>query len=176
VAALADWAWQGRVLKRTAAALDYVGVNYYSRIRVAWHPRIADAAWHDPHGGAGDRTDYGWEIYPPGLYDVLRRVGRLGLPVVITENGISDAADRLRAGYIVAHLAQAHRALRAGVDLRGYMHWSLMDNFEWTEGITQRFGLAAVDFDRPDKRRTPRPSASVYRTIAQANAVAISRE
>src|ERR671929_197426 len=82
----------------------------------------------DPRTG-GERTDLGWEIYPEGLYHVLRRVGRYGKPVIITENGIADADDDQRAAYIVAHLRQAHRAISDGVDLRGYMHWSLMDNF-----------------------------------------------
>jgi beta-glucosidase len=95
---------------------------------------------------------------------VLRRVGQFGKPVVITENGISDADDDQRPGYIVAHLRQAHRAIADGVDLRGYMHWSLLDNFEWAEGYDQRFGLATRD-------RQLRPSAQLYGAIARANAL-----
>jgi beta-glucosidase len=167
MARLGDWLWQGRVLRRTAHTLDWVGVNYYTRVRVGWPPHASEAA-ADPHAGAGDRTDFGWEIYPPGLYDVLRRAGRLGKPVVITENGISDAADALRASYIVAHLRQVARALDDGVDVRGYMHWSLMDNYEWADGYTQKFGLAAVDFNGT-LARTPRPSAAVYSAIARTN-------
>jgi beta-glucosidase len=103
------------------------------------------------------------------LFDVLRRAGRWGKPVVITENGISDAADRLRGSYIVSHLEQVQRAIASGVDVRGYMHWSLMDNYEWADGYTQKFGLAAVDFQT--FARTPRPSAQLYARIAQTNSL-----
>ncbi len=85
--------------------------------------------------------------------------------MVITENGISDADDDQRADYIVAHLREVHRAIQAGVDVRGYMHWTLLDNFEWAEGFEQRFGLAT-------RERELRPSARVYGGIARANAIA----
>jgi beta-glucosidase len=163
MAFLGDWLWQGRVLRRTNHALDWVGVNYYTRIRVGWPPQRSDAL-ADPHGGAGDFTDFGWEIYPRGLYNVLRRAGSYGKPVVITENGISDADDDQRAAYIVAHLREILNAIRDGVDVRGYMHWTLLDNFEWAEGFGQQFGLATRD-------RQLRPSARVYGDIARDNAV-----
>jgi len=168
MARLGDFLWQGRVLRRTADALDWVGFNYYTRVRVGWPPRHDDAAL-DPHAGSGEKTDFGWEIYPRGLYDVLRRVGRYGKPVVITENGISDEDDDQRPSYIVSHLQQVERAIRDGVDVRGYMHWSLMDNYEWADGFTQRFGLAWVNFTTFE--RTPRPSARLYGAIARANAL-----
>ncbi len=157
MARLGDWLWQGRIIGRSLASLDWIGVNYYSRTWVGW-------PWPAAPLGSGERTDFGWEIYPPGLYAVLRRVGRFGKPVVITENGIADADDRRRAGYIVAHLREVHRAISDGVDVRGYMHWTLLDNFEWAEGFTQRFGLAT-------RERELRPSAQVYAAIARANAL-----
>jgi beta-glucosidase len=158
VARVGDWLWQGRVLDRALPALDWIGVNYYSRTLVGW-PWPAT-----PDQGTANRTDFGWEIYPEGLYDVLRRVGRSGRPVVITENGIADAMDGQRGAYIVAHVRQMHRAISDGVDLRGYMHWTLMDNFEWAEGFEQHFGLATRD-------RVLRPSASLYGRIARDNAL-----
>jgi beta-glucosidase len=154
MARVGDWAWQGRVLDRTLPTLDWIGVNYYSRNIVGWPwPRTAVS---------GPTTDFGWEIYPTGLHDVLRRVGRYGKPVVITENGIADADDDQRPEYLVAHLRQAQRAISAGVDLRGYMHWSLLDNFEWSEGFSKRFGLATRD-------RVLHPSGRLYGTIARTN-------
>jgi beta-glucosidase len=158
MARLGDWYWQGRVLSRALPALDWIGVNYYSRTLVGW-PWPAETA-----ASSAKRTDFGWEIYPEGLYHVLRRVGQYGKPVVITENGIADADDDQRADYIVAHVRQMHRAIAAGVDLRGYMYWTLLDNYEWAEGFTQKFGLATRD-------RKLRPSAQVYGQIARANAL-----
>jgi beta-glucosidase/6-phospho-beta-glucosidase/beta-galactosidase len=159
MARVGDWGWQGRVLNRTLSALDWIGVNYYSRTMVGWPwPRAAVRE-------SEVRTDFGWEIYPQGLYDVLMRVGRYGKPVVITENGIADHADNLRPGYLVAHLRQAQRAIANGVDLRGYMHWTLLDNYEWAEGYAQCFGLAT-------RERVLRPSAHLYGTIARANELA----
>jgi beta-glucosidase len=157
MARVGDWLWQGRVLRRSLPALDWIGVNYYTRNIVGW-------PWPASTALTGERTDFGWEIYPQGLYDVLRRVGRHGKPVVITENGIADADDDQRPAYLVAHLRQIERALSDGVDVRGYMHWSLLDNFEWAEGYTQKFGLATRD-------RQLRPSAQLYSQIAQANAL-----
>ena len=101
-------------------------------------------------------TDAGWEIYPEGLYHVLRSVGRHGKPVMVTENGLADALDVQRGAFIVSHLRQVQRAIRAGVDVRGYFVWSLLDNFEWAEGYSQRFGLVRVDF--PTLQRTPKES------------------
>jgi beta-glucosidase len=153
---LGDWLWQGRIMRRTLPALDWIGVNYYSRTFVGW-------PWPATNGHlSGVQTDFGWEIYPEGLRQVLNRVGRFGKPVVVTENGISDADDDQRPAYIVAHARQMLYALQDGVDLRGYMYWTLLDNFEWAEGFEQRFGLATRD-------RHLRPSAQVYGTIAGAN-------
>ena len=157
MARLGDWVWQGRILARSLPALDWIGVNYYSRTWVGW-------PWPSRLPGSSERTDFGWEIYPPGLYGVLRRVGKYGKPVVITENGIADADDDQRAAYIAAHLREVHRAIADGVDVRGYMHWPLLDNFEWAEGFSQQFGLATRD-------RQLRPSASSYAAIARANAL-----
>jgi beta-glucosidase len=160
-----DWLRHGLLFRLTGPNLDWVGVNYYFRLFVEWAP---ERWWHAgvrTHFGPGEKTDFGWEIYPPGLYLTLQRAAGFGKPVMVTENGIADAADRQRARFIEDHLAQAERALADGVDLRGYLHWSLMDNFEWAEGFSKRFGLAATDFDSPAKTRTLRPSAEVYRRI-----------
>jgi len=97
---------------------------------------------------------------------VLRRVARFGKPVLVTENGIADADDDQRPTYIAAHVRQMHRAVADGVDLRGYMHWSLLDNFEWAEGYNQKFGLAT-------RQRQLRASARSYGAIARANGLEV---
>ncbi len=167
-ARLLDWLSHGRILSSTASSLDWVGLNFYTRVRARWSPRPSRPL-PETLQGPGEKTDFGWEIYPEGLYQALWRLASLGKPIVVTENGIADADDDQRPRFIVDYVRQAHRALRDGVDLRGYLHWSLMDNFEWAEGYTKRFGLYAVDF--ASQRRTPRPSAFLYRDIAQANAL-----
>jgi beta-glucosidase/6-phospho-beta-glucosidase/beta-galactosidase len=107
-------------------------------------------------------SDLGWEIYPEGLERALVNVAAYGLPIVVTENGLADAADRARPDFLRESLAALDRARGAGVDVRGYLHWALMDNFEWADGHLGRFGLHAVDFARPEGPRVPRPSARVY--------------
>ena len=125
-------------------------------------------------------TEMGWEIYPDGLTDILIRVWKEYGPasIYVTENGVAlpDAADETgrvsdprRVAFIRDHLLAAHRAIEAGVPLKGYFHWSLMDNFEWGHGYTRRFGLFKVDFDTCE--RIPKESADWYRDTVAANAV-----
>ncbi|MEM4896301.1 MAG: family 1 glycosylhydrolase, partial [Ignisphaera sp.] len=87
------------------------------------------------------------------------------LPLMVTENGIADAMDRYRSRYIVSHLAYIHRAIEGGVDVKGYLHWALIDNYEWARGFGMRFGLHYVDLNI--KKRYPRPSALVFKEIAR---------
>ncbi len=107
-------------------------------------------------------SDLGWEIYPEGLEWALRECSQVGVPLIATENGIADAADRYRPGFIRGSLAALDRARAAGVDVRGYFHWSLLDNFEWSDGYKGRFGLYAVDFGHPEGPRVQRASARAY--------------
>ena len=91
------------------------------------------------------------------------------MPVYVTENGLADATDSRRADFIRDHLRWVHRAIAAGVDVRGYFHWSLVDNFEWAEGFTKKFGL--IEVDPATQERKTRSSALAYRDIALANAI-----
>jgi len=116
----------------------------------------------------GRNGTYG-EIYPHGIYRALDRLKRLGKPIYITENGLPDADDDLRPGFLLTHLAQVHRAISEGVDVRGYYHWSFTDNFEWAEGWALRFGLIALDHQT--QTRTPRPSARLFSQMVSANAI-----
>ncbi|EYB68124.1 Beta-glucosidase [Deinococcus phoenicis] len=147
-----------------AAPLDFLGVNYYSR-------GVLGAAGGSVPAGASV-TDMGWEIYPQGLTDLLTRLKAdypTLPPVVITENGAAFA-DQLQGGqvhdparvqYLQTHLEALRQALAAGVDVRGYFAWSLMDNFEWAYGYEKRFGLVYVDY--PTQTRILKDSAHWYR-------------
>jgi beta-glucosidase len=176
-------------LRTVAAPIDLLGINYYSRHTVSGLPGEsgvdgtsalpAESPWpaseHVRFVNAGRPvTGMGWEIDEPGLVEVLRRVSEsyTTVPLLVTENGAAfgdeltpDGAvhDRERTAYIDAHLRACHAAIQAGVPLRGYFAWSLMDNFEWTWGYSQRFGLVYVDFTT--QRRTPKDSALWYSEV-----------
>lgn len=104
----------------------------------------------------------GWEIYPRGIYRVLKDLKKYGKPVYITENGLADARDKQRAKFIRDHLKWIHKAIQEGADVRGYLHWSLLDNFEWDKGYWPKFGLIDIN-------RQVRPSAYVYADICRNN-------
>jgi beta-glucosidase len=159
----------GRIRRRIPElerAQDYVGINYYTRFMVRAHGRPSHVA---RRGSA--MTDIGWEIHPEGFERAIRRAGRAGLPVVVTENGFADAADSFRSRALVDYLRHMAKAMAEGVRVAGYFHWSLMDNFEWAEGFAGRFGLYAVDFSDPSRKRIARESARIYSRIVKANAI-----
>jgi beta-glucosidase len=148
-----------------ARSLDWIGLNYYTR----WMVR---SLARDPHVLRAGATpnDLGWEVWPEGLARALARAHHVtGVPVLVTENGIADAHDRLRPRQIVESVLHMGRAIEQGVPVLGYLHWSLMDNFEWADGYHGRFGLYAVDFTDPARPRHRRPSAELYAQICRAN-------
>ncbi|HVO30082.1 MAG TPA: glycoside hydrolase family 1 protein, partial [bacterium] len=120
--------------------LDFVGLNYYRRYLIVHGlpEPILGLPEDDPNT---PHNDLGWSIYPRGMYESAMEVGSYGLPVLVTENGIADGKDAKRAGYIVDHLVYLKKAMDNGVQVTGYLHWSLTDNFEWAEGYTAHFGL-----------------------------------
>jgi beta-glucosidase/6-phospho-beta-glucosidase/beta-galactosidase len=118
-----------------------------------------------------EHVDWGTP-YPEGLTRLLVRLSALGRPLFVTENGVCDGADVVRPRYLVDHVRAVHEAIAQGVDVRGYFHWSLLDNFEWAEGYAAPFGLIAID--RATGTRTRRPSARIFERIARENA--LSRE
>ena len=116
------------------------------------------------------RTDMGWRIAPEGLYRVVKACWeRYQIPMIVTENGLADAADRQRGRFIIDHLSWLHRAIAEGVDVRGYLHWSLIDNFEWAYGFGPRFGLTRSTMMA--RTRHVRPSARLYERIARENCI-----
>ncbi len=152
-----------------AGTMDFIGVNYYTRSHVAFdllRPRTAFVRDEPPPGATISDGGYS-EVYPDGLLAVLGHVRDYHLPIYITENGLPDAADDLRPAFIVEHLRRVARAIEKGCPVRGYYHWSIVDNFEWAEGWSLRFGLHALD--PATQARTPRPSAALYAEICRTN-------
>lgn len=154
-------------LPEVIGSLDFLGVNYYSRVFV--RPRLrpqpaVDLVYEDREGFGV--TDLGWEVYPQGMQDTLREMSKYGLPMYVTENGIDDRSDTRRSAYLYDHLAEVLRARRDGIDVRGYFHWSLLDNYEWLEGFEPQFGLYRVD--RETLQRTPTRAADLFREICSS--------
>ena len=157
-----------------AQSFDFVGINYYTSKIVQFSPNprlLFGADYHPPVAEYSDRGRNGPYslFYPYGLYGHCMELSALGKPLYITENGLPDANDYLRPRWLLAHLYQIHRAIRAGCDVRGYFYWTLVDNFEWHEGWGLRFGLFALD--PQTQARAARPSAALYGAIAAANAL-----
>ncbi len=165
-------------IPRAVGSRDYHGVNYYTRDIVRFDPAVPSEVFGRRFVRPGaTRNDPGLdesfgEIYPGGLYRVLKAIyqrTRGNKPLYITENGVSDAIDNRRPRAILEHLAMVHRALREGIPVRGYFHWTLVDNFEWNNGWQVRFGL--IEIDPQTQRRIPRRSASMFGEICRANAI-----
>tara|TARA_Y100001937_G_scaffold12497_1_gene15941 strand:+ start:36474 stop:38078 length:1605 start_codon:yes stop_codon:yes gene_type:complete len=144
---------------------DFVGLNYYTRDKIRFSPTAFARLFIDREEVEGAPTnDLGWEIYPEGMHRLVHDFfERYKLPIRITENGIADASDTKREHFLISHVQQIARCLEEGVPVEGYYHWSFLDNFEWAEGYTARFGLVEVDFN--SQKRTPRKSADAYKKM-----------
>ncbi|MDR3606199.1 MAG: glycoside hydrolase family 1 protein [Oligoflexia bacterium] len=153
---------------RGRVTVDFIGVNYYTKAYVQWRPK-APATERPAQLPLGvtfarrkeDASDLGWAVYPKGFGRILKFAASYGLPLYITENGIADRDDRLRGEYIDSHLKEVAKAVQAGIDIRGYYYWSLLDNFEWIKGFGPRFGLYRVNYETFE--RTPQPSTQIYK-------------
>jgi beta-glucosidase len=150
--------------------LDWIGVNYYQRYRIRFNPHSPETLFMAMGTKPGELKGPGlWgEIYPQGMFDTLQMLWNYyRLPMYITENGIPDATDNQRPQFMIAHLHKLWEVIRSGIPVLGYYFWSLVDNFEWTEGYDPqfRFGLFAVD--RETQRRTIRKSGVLYSSICQ---------
>lgn len=141
---------------------DFFGVNFYSRLhlRCPGRERWIGDYHYDDRSGLG-LTDNGWEIVPSELGRMLDVAAKGGLPLVVTENGLADADDRLRGAFLEAHVRQVAFAREKGLPVHGYFHWSLVDNYEWLEGYGPKFGLFEVE--RETMERRARGSAEVFR-------------
>jgi beta-glucosidase len=145
-------------------SLDYLGLNYYTRARLRFVPRNPFLEFHYRDPFRRGLTDIGWEQYPEGFEQLLLTARRYGLPIWVTENGIDDRRGDRRSAYLHTHWRALLAARAAGADIRGYLYWSLVDNFEWLEGWGPRFGLYRVDFQTLERSRTP--ACDYFREIA----------
>ncbi len=172
-------------LELVKGSMDWLGVNYYRPVRPALasgeHPAHPEQGAYPGVEGLAlvvrePRTDIGWEVDASGLEELLVSTHqRCGVPLVITENGAAYADvreadgsidDQDRIAYLRDHFAAAERARAAGADLRAYLVWTLLDNFEWAEGYAKRFGLVHVDRSSPDLTRVPKASYAWLRERA----------
>jgi beta-galactosidase len=177
---------KGEMKNYLGQRLDWLGVNYYTRFVVkgkasalsktfAGIPVIPEIVQDygfacQPAAKSADglpTSDSGWEIYPEGLLDALNAMKKYEKPLYVTENGVADGRDALRPSFITEHLRVLERAVNEEkLDVRGYFHWSLTDNYEWAKGFGSKFGLYAVDMDT--KSRKSRMSAETYKEIVKA--------
>jgi beta-glucosidase len=159
---LAHWFVNRQFLNLVGRRMDFVGVNYY------FHSKIKGFKYNQNDNEK--ISDLGWEVYPKGIYHVLKSLKKYQKPIYVTENGMADAQDGEREKFIKNHLTYIHKAIVEGADVRGYFHWSLLDNFEWEKGFWPRFGLVEVDYKTMERRI--RPSALEYAKICKSNVIA----
>lgn len=157
---IADWWWNFYFLNQINDCQDFIGLNHYFHNRINYGFNKNDNK---------KVSDMGWELYPQAIYYVLRDLKRYKKPIYITENGLADAKDEKRGWFVFESLKNISKAIDDGADVRGYLHWSLMDNFEWGEGFWPRFGLLEIDYKT--LKRTIRPSARFYRDVCMANGI-----
>ena len=177
LARLLEWLWNGawrsgiqngrmffNDVPEAKGTLDFVGLNYYTHVLVG-PASVSLLKMNFPKRRQEVATEFGYPMYAEGLRRALDFLSPLGVPIEITENGVADANDTLRTEHLKRHLWVLSQAMRDGHDVRSYHHWSLLDNFEWAEGYSMRFGLHHVNFETQE--RTLRPSGEVYRRIVE---------
>jgi beta-glucosidase len=153
-----DWWWNFYFLNRIKNHQDFIGLNHY------FHNRIN----YGFNKNENKKTsDLGWELYPEAIYYVLKDLKKYNKPIYITENGLADAADKNREWFIKESLKNIYKAIQEKIDVRGYFHWSLLDNFEWDKGFWPRFGLVEIDYQTLERK--VRPSAWGYAKICKNN-------
>ena len=135
---------------KAISTMDFVGLNYYSHYLVSARPNIKEPFVFLQRPNE-IQTDMDYSIYPEGFYRALHTIKKLDVPIYVTENGIADKKDDRRSLFIDRYIYAMYKAMREGVDIRGYFYWTLMDNFEWAEGYDKKFGLYSVDFNTQER-------------------------
>jgi len=164
LAKLSSQFWNHGFLKKIGRSQDFIGLNYYFSKKFGGKPvcEKSDRDWSKVAKGLCD-------VYPEGIFNVLGELKRYHKPVYVTENGIADAKDVKRTKFIKDHLYWIHRAISAGVDVKGYFYWSLLDNFEWEVGFGPRYGLVELDYETMERKI--RPSAYGYKKICETSSL-----
>jgi len=162
-------------LSEARSTCDFVGLNVYGRLYVCFDPRKPSQLFGNifvpedvPQGDPGAEGPLA-EVYPGALRVAAEYAARLGKPIYVLENGVPDAQDRIRPWLLVNALNELHAAMADGIDIRGYFHWTLTDNFEWNDGWRLRFGL--VELDPATQQRTMRESGRLFAAIAKQNRI-----
>lgn len=184
---IADALFNYKFLEGTIENSDFAGINFYSGYWLKFRPGLMGRA-QDEYPMATDElplgkvvrhseeilSDVGWPVIPGFFLEALQYTySKFKKPVIITENGIADREDKLRSFYTLTHLIAMHEAIKRGVDVKGYFHWSTVDNLEWREGFGPRFGLIARDSKTGE--RAIRQSAELYGEIAKSNDIDINK-
>ena len=179
--------WPAEDLALIRQPIDFLGVNYYTRNVTRFDPNAWPLKACAVRQKQSTYTETGWEVFARGLTDTLlwvrRRYG--AIPLYVTENGAAffdppavapkgGINDALRVDYLREHIIAVHEAIRRGVDVRGYMVWSLFDNLEWSLGYSKRFGIVHVDFE--SQRRTLKDSAHFYSKVVASNGAILDAE
>ncbi len=158
-----------RRVRELANTSDFIGLNYYDRVVLTFDsgsPGTLFSKQVIPAGAEISDLHYG-EVYPEGLYHLLKRLSRYGKPIYITENGLPDADDDRRPAFLITHLRQVWKAVMQNMPVMGYYHWTLVDNFEWAEGWNLRFGLIEVNPETQERKL--RRSGELYAEICKTN-------
>lgn len=148
---------------------DFLGLNYYLNHYISFDKKAKLPDIVDISVTKKDVSDLGWEIYPEGIFDIIMDFSDYHKPIYITENGLASTNDDRRCRMLISYLKEIYHAIATGADVRGYFHWSLIDNFEWADGYRPRFGLVAIDYETLE--RLPRPSAEVYSEVIRHNGI-----
>lgn len=161
----ADQFWNHWWYRVTKGSHDFIGINYYIHVRM--HKKGYEAL--DSDFLKTESTDMGWDIYPHGIYRAIMDMSAYGLPMYITENGIAIRNDNVRRRYILSYLLKVYEAIKKGADVRGYIYWSFIDNFEWDKGYEPKFGL--VSYDEKTLERKVKASGVLFGEIAKTGRI-----
>jgi beta-glucosidase len=148
---------------------DFLGLNYYTRSHLKFETTWPFVSFRFKDAHARGLTDIGWEYYPEGFGWVLGQAKQYGVPIWVTENGLDDRSGTRRVRFLYDHLSEIQRAISQGANITHYLHWSLMDNFEWLEAYGPRFGLYRVNFDTLERKETP--ACAYFRSVASTRSL-----